>query len=858
MSVSFINNLYTVDNGKHYNLWSDKILNALCVKLSKKNKKVEQKDIKKFFNIFVSCKLNNPTFKSQNKNQLTGSKNVIDTDIDITQHINKIWKWNIINIIKERLECKDEEKIKKTDAKKRTSKIENYDAANKSGTKYSKHCSLLLCEGLSAKTYGVVGMNHIMSYIHNMSYDIADMGEKNEKTIKGRDWMGIYPLRGVPLNSRNATNEQILKNREIMDIINILNLEKNLDYSIKENYDKLTYGRVVILTDADVDGIHIKGLLLNIFHDMFKSLLSLSSFVVCMKTPILKIITKQHKDILFYNEYLAIKYIETYNNEIKNIKYYKGLGTSTNEDIKQSYAKFMEIIKYDDDTDVSMDTMFNKKKNYSDDRKCLIDNHKINVSDNNINSINKYVKSTNDKIVHIITERSTNISKFIKKDMVEFSIANCKRAIPNIMDGLKQSQRKILFGVFKKNLHYNDKTIKVAQLSGYISENTNYHHGEQNLCDTIIKMAHCFVGTNNIPLLYPDGQFGSRLAMGQDAASPRYIFTKLNKYTRILFNSDDDNILTKIIDDGDIVEPEFYVPIIPMILVNGCKGIATGFSTEVINFNIYEIIKYIQHWLINGKYDDSMTINPWYKDFTGTISSINNTKWETTGIYNFDGKNTIHIDEIPIGVSIEEFKKELEKLIDDKKITSYNNYSTENKPSFEIKIKNFNGDTLGLIPKIKSCLNISNMTLFDTDDNLKKFDNVYDIIHYYCNVRYAHYDKRKKYMINILENELTKIRNKYRFILHVIKDNDIVFKRTAEQIIKTLTNEKYDKIDNSFEYLLSINVKSFTKEMLEKLKKLSNDKKTELELLNTKHINTIWYDDLNELYTMLIKDDYFK
>lgn len=1260
MSISFINNLYTIDNGKHYQLWSDKILNGICQKLSKKNNIVEQKDIKKFFNIFVSCRMINPTFKSQSKNQLTGSKDIIDTNIDITTIINKIYKWDVINNIKAYLESKEDAKLKKTtDIRRKNIHIENYDAANKSGTKYSKYCSLLLCEGLSAKTYAVVGMSYIMSYISNMGYNITDLGENDEKKIKGRDWLGIYPLRGVPLNSRNATNDQILKNREITDIIKILNVEKNVDYTIKENFDKLTYGKIVILTDADsltsdtpillkynneimidtidnihdknewiisdngkeyntckfqvwsdngwtniksimrhktnkqiyrvnthtgcvdvtedhsllkingdeikpnecnindellhsfplfedlklnvdmyknnqnfdiirkiasdlkiqhytkktkhdlqneineilynktyltlnndlindklayvygllftdgnisirqynktqkngiisvvneykwsicntnvdylnkckiiledeypnhiykitciknrpnnrkdlyklelygnskvadyitkqynifynkdkckiipttilnsvynirqsffngmwdgdgnkntknnkmltisvytkitsmcvyyickslnyevsidnrldkiniytmhitkrllcknpniikkiiklenkeqyvydletenhhfhggvgqmivhnTDGARIKGLLLNIFHDMFKSLLSLS-YIVCMKTPILKINTKQHKDMLFYNEYLARRYIDTYKTDIKNIKYYKGLGTSNNDDIKQSFAQFMETINYDDKTDEMMEIMFNKKKNFSDDRKCLIEQYKYNINDNVLESINKFISSTNNKIMHVITNRTINISNFIKNDMVEFSIANCKRTIPHIMDGLKQSQRKILYGVFEKNVGFNSKPIKVAQLSGYVSENTNYHHGEQNLCETIIKMAQSFVGTNNISLLYPEGQFGSRLALGEDAASPRYIFTKLNKYTRIIFNDSDDNILTKVIDDGDVVEPEFYVPIIPMILVNGCKGIATGFSTEIINFNIHDIIEYIKFWLINDYYDDNKIINPWYKGFEGLIKQINEKKWETYGSYNYDSsKGLITVSEIPILISINEFKECLDKLIEGKKILSYNNYSTENKPYFEIKIKPFDGDIFSLIPKSKSCLNISNMTLFDINDTLRKFDNVYDIIQYYCNIRYEYYEKRKKYLIDILEKELIKISNKHRFILHVIEDNTIVFKKKDVEITQTLEHFNYDKIDNSYEYLLSINVKSFTYELLEKLNKLLENKKHELSVLKSKKIKDIWLDDLDVLIKSLKSDNYF-
>jgi DNA gyrase/topoisomerase IV subunit B len=1262
ISISFINNLYTIDNGKHYSLWSDKILNAICEKLSKKNNIVEQKDIKKFFNIIVSCRMKNPTFKSQNKAQLTGSKDIIDTGIDIGAIINKISKWEIMNKIKEYLESKEDAKLKKTtDTRKRAVHIENYDAANKAGTKQSRYCSLLLCEGLSAKTYAVVGMSYIMSYMRNMEYNISEI-EKDENKIKGRDWMGIYPLRGVPLNSRNATMDQISKNREITDIIKILNIEKDLDYNIKENYEKLTYGKVIILTDADTDGSRIKGLLLNIFHDMFKSLLSLS-YIVCMKTPILKIVTRRQKEALFYNEYIARRYIEVYKNEIKEIKYYKGLGTSNNEDIKNSFAKFMEILKYDDKTDNMMDVMFNKKKNYSDDRKVLIERFKYKINDNDIEKINEYISKTDKEAAHITTNKTVNISSFIKNDMVEFSIANCKRAIPHIMDGLKQSQRKILYGIFLKKLNYESKSIKVAQLSGYVSEKTNYHHGEQNLCETIIKMAQSYVGTNNIPLLYADGQFGclsrdekvllwsgeikradeitikdkligddgnirnilklihgydnmyeiiqyannsynykvngehiltlictihkkiqwkehnktwylyyfdmntlklrektiktndenefkinkdegykkiydfsknisdnniydiklndymsmteatkgslkgvknskcinwnrqnvpidpyiygawlcngddngcgflsynkemtkqwviwadtinaeithkddegshysirrkglgellrnkvdkrglngvkspyevilkrnnlyekkrilkkymindkktrlellagfidsdetlhnklnycisksyekhkeliyklqyianslgyityirkdkynidgllmmylhisgdnmdeipvklehkriksnnkknkynvnievkyigkdeyygwkidknerfllkdytithnSRSLLGEDAASPRYIFTKLNKYTRLIYNNNDDYVLKNVIDDGDEVEPEYYVPIIPMILVNGCKGIATGFSTEIINFNVFEIIKYIKYWLKNDIYDDNITINPWYKGFEGKIKQINEMKWDTFGVYNYDGiSNTISVYEIPVLVSIKDFKDNLDKLICSKKIISYNNYSTENKPVFVIKTtKQFNGDVLTLIPKSRSSLSISNMTLYDVNYVLRKFNNVYDIIKYYCEVRLDHYDKRKKYMIDVLETELIKISNKHRFILHVIDDNTIVFKKRNEEITKKLEEYEYEKIDETYDYLLNINVKSFTYELLEKLKKMLESKTNELLILKAKDIKSIWYDDIDVLFKMLQNDNYF-
>tara|TARA_B110000263_G_C15309336_1_gene512181 strand:- start:230 stop:3688 length:3459 start_codon:yes stop_codon:yes gene_type:complete len=858
--ISFVNDLNTTDGGKHVALWQEFILNKICDKLSKKNNIVTIKDIKKFFNIFISCKIKNPTFTSQSKHKLSGNKELVSLSCD-NLLINKIFKWLIINNIKNYLENKGDDILKKAiDSKKRFIKIEGYDSANKAGTKYSKYCSLLLCEGLSAKTYAVVGSKYMQSYIDNYHFDIKNMGEKDIKNLKGRDWIGIYPLRGKCLNTRNATNDQIIKNKEITDIIQILGLEKNIDYTIKENFDKLPYGRITILTDSDVDGLHIKGLLLNMIHYLYKSILTISpTFITSMNTPILKLTLKTNKNILFYNERLAIKYIDKFNKDIKDIKYYKGLGTSNNEDIKNTFAKSIEFINYDDKTDETMDILFNKKKKYADERKELIENYNININDDILNSINTNIQKTKDTIILIKKPNNIKISDFLTNDLIEYSISNCKRSIPNAIDGLKESQRKILFGTFLKNLNYNSKSIKVAQLAGYISEKTNYHHGEQNLCDTIIKMAHDFVGSNNIPLLFRDGQFGSRLKGGDDAASARYIFTKLDKYTRLIFNINDDNILTHVIDDGDTVEPHFYVPIIPMILINGTKGIGTGYSTDIPSFNIFDIINYILNWVKTDEYDDNMQINPWYNNFKGTILKYNDTKWTTNGIYSFNNiKNIINIYEIPVNVWIDNFKEGLDKLIESKNIISYKNFSTENIASFDIKVKNSdvisNNNINSIINNTSSSLNISNMTLFDIDNNLKKFKDIYAIIKYYCGIRLDFYNKRKNYLINILNNDLIKLNNKYRFIKHIIDDNTIIFKKTNDQVIKLLTTLNYDKIDDSYDYLLNMPVKSFTSELLDKLKKSSESKCLELNKLTKITIKNLWISDLINLRDLLNND----
>ena len=177
---------------------------------------------------------------------------------------------------------------------------------------------------------------------------------------------------------------------------------------------------------------------------------------------------------------------------------------------------------------------------------------------------------------------------FVNKELILFSVADCARSIPSMCDGLKPGQRKVLFSCFKRNL---TQEIKVAQLSGYVAEKSAYHHGEVSLQGTIVGLAQNFVGSNNINFLTPNGQFGTRYGGGSDCAAARYIFTNLSKVTRHVFNPDDDPVLNFLEDEGQSIEPEHYLPILPVCLINGADGIGTGWSTKIPQYNPREIVK---------------------------------------------------------------------------------------------------------------------------------------------------------------------------------------------------------------------------------------------------------------------------
>lgn len=201
------------------------------------------------------------------------------------------------------------------------------------------------------------------------------------------------------------------------------------------------------------------------------------------------------------------------------------------------------------------------------------------------------------------------ISDFVNKELILFSMADNIRSIPSMADGLKPGQRKVMFATFKRNLK---KEIKVAQLVGYVSENTEYHHGEVSLMSTVVGLAQNFVGSNNINLLEPNGQFGTRMAGGKDAASARYIFTNVSRMTRAIFHPADDALLTYNVEDGHRIEPEYYMPTVPLILINGADGIGTGWSTSIPNYNPADVVENLRR-MMRG--EELQPMSPWFRGF---------------------------------------------------------------------------------------------------------------------------------------------------------------------------------------------------------------------------------------------------
>jgi DNA topoisomerase-2 len=340
----------------------------------------------------------------------------------------------------------------------------------------------------------------------------------------------------------------------------------------------------MIMTDADEDGSHIKGLIINFFDYFFPSLLEIKGFLKILVTPLVKA-TKNDKIVSFANlrAYKAWKE-KTSGSHLWKIKYYKGLGTSTSKEA----GEYFKVIESN-----TIDIVDTQKQGSNPD--VLLAFAKDKVNDRKVWLSNYNPES----ILQLEPPSTITIKEFVHQELIHFSNYDNIRSIPSILDGFKPSQRKVLYACLKRNL-FNE--LKVAQLAAAVAEISAYHHGEQSLVSTIINMAQNFLGSNNLNLLVPQGQLGTRLMGGKDHSSARYIYTYLENYVNKIFNKIDNELLEYLDDDGMTIEPKYYIPIIPMILINGTEGIGTGFSTFIPNYNPIDIINWLSDKL-NSKYN---------------------------------------------------------------------------------------------------------------------------------------------------------------------------------------------------------------------------------------------------------------
>ena len=789
---SFVNGIDTAKGGKHVDYILGQLTRKLIAAAEKKKKKVAltASALREQLFLFLRCDIVNPTFDSQSKETLSTPATKFGSSCVVSDaFVEKVCRLGVLDTAASIVEAKDLSRAKrKTDgAKVRTLRgIENLVDANWSGTKESHRCRLFLCEGLSAQTGVLSGLSS-----------------------EDRNVVGIYPLKGKVLNVRGETRAKIAANREIAELMKILGLEIGRVYGSREEaHAHLRYGQVVILTDQDLDGSHIKGLIINLFHAEWPSLLKLPGFLGFMNTPILRARGGPRGDAVlsFYSqgEYEAWKQQQQQQQQSAgagagagawSVKYFKGLGTSTAREFKEYFAD-PKIVHFSytaaaaaaapspSPSEDAIDKVFNKKR--ASDRKSWLEAYRHGAFPDS-------------------AQRWVSYETFVDRELIEFSKYDCARSIPGV-DGLKISQRKILYCVFKRNLR---REIKVAQLTGYVSEHSAYHHGEASLAGAIVNMAQQFVGANNVNLLEPNGQFGTRQHGGSDCASARYIFTALNPLARFLFRAEDDAALVPQEDDGVAVEPVHYAPILPLVLLNGAAGIGTGFSSFVPSFDPLRVLAYLRARLRGGEQDVDATFVPFYEGFLGRVEAVpgESQRFRAVGVYRQVREDAVEITELPVGTWTMPYLTFLDSLADGATPVIREVVSLCTEQDVRITVTFARGELARLqqlplsggldgvekLLRLSSAISTSNMHLFDAEGALVHFKSAAEIVDAYIPMRRAVYARRKELQLGALESKRRRAANRGRFVEAIAAGTLVLQGKSAAQIERDLAAAGFER-----------------------------------------------------------------
>ncbi|KAI6694782.1 hypothetical protein NL676_022492 [Syzygium grande] len=802
--VSFVNGIATIKGGTHVDYVTNQIANHVMSVVNKKNKNANLKarNVKSHLWVFVNALIDNPAFDSQTKETLTLRQSSFGSKCELSdKFLQKVAKSGIVESLLSWANFKQSKDLKKTDGSKRENLrgIPKLEDANDAGGRNSDKCTLILTEGDSAKALAMAGLS-----------------------VVGRDRYGVFPLRRKLLNVREASHSLIMENKEIQFIKQILGLQQNKDY---DSVKSLRYGHLMIMTDQDHDGSHIKGLLINFIHSFWPSLLKVPSFLLEFITPIVK----SWKESLRGNA------------SGWSIKYYKGLGTSTSKEGKQ-YFQNLEMHEKDF-------LAFSKKK---------------------IEARKTWLRQFEPGTYLDQKEKLIKYSDFVNTELILFSMADLQRSIPSM----------------------------IAQFSGYESKHSAYHHGEQSLASTIIGMAQDYVGSNNINVPMPNGQFGTHNMGGKDHASPRYIYTMLSPITRFLFPKDDDNLLNYLNEDGQSIEPTWYSPVLPRVLVNDSEGIGTRWSSYIPNYNPRDIIANLRR-LLNGEMMEPM--DPWYRGFRTiekTATKEAGVSYTVCGIIEEVNDTTLRITELPIRRWTQDYREFLESLSTGEKdktkdpfVKEFRQHSDDVTVHFEVMLSEENmmiAKQEGLLKKFKliSSSSMSNMHLFDSNGVIKKCHSPEQILEEFFHLRLVSYEKRKKILLENLELKLAMLDNKVRFILGVVHGEIIVSNgkradlfqelqakgfapfrkatKTVETAVAGSTDDSEDTEENSetttkgvrasdYEYLLSMAIGTLT---LEKVQELCADKDklvNEVDALRKATPENLWLKDLAALEEKLDK-----
>lgn len=890
--VSWINGINTRDGGIHVEAWKNALLPAFVKAFNARKPKKGEKEVLKatakeiypYLTLFVRAEAEGAMFNGQTKDQFTelpgnvsevilapDKKQKAEFTKTIAESLKKILKWNFVSLLEEKLSMKAErsQAKKETTGKKRMAFGDNATDANLAGTKRAEECTLWVTEGKSAKTFAT----RIISGLEN-----------------GQDLNGVMAIRGKFINAINASLKDIRANKEVELFKDIMRAITGSDYNDPEMRKTLRYGRIVIACDQDDDGFHIKGLFLLFLWKFWPSLFDLTTvdgtaFICSISTAVVMARTgkgKGQKVKMFYsNPEFKAWYDSDEFKKMKGteIRYYKGLGSHKpgDEKLYNNDPKRVQYILDGEEPDY-MDLGFNKTQ--SDWRKTWITRDLPKPGEMTIV----------EESLPITIDGELSLSTFVDTQLKIYHVMALRRALPNIYDGFKESQRKAFYGVMF-DVDAKKKSQNLENLAGAVKKATGYHHAGEALENTMKKMAQGFVGSNNIPEFVNDGEYGTRWEGGGDASAARYIYTKLEDISWVLFPEMDEPILKHAVEDDQKVEFEFFMPILPMILVNGATGIASGYSTNVPCYNPEDLANWIDAWL-----DDSNSVNelpalvPWYRGYTGKIELVRKvgkeykicghgekaSSWRTKGILEKTKAGWWRISELPVGMWSVTMKEYLEYLYTgqppkgskkkktDRYLTEIRWKGTANTAIWDIKpVKDFIPDmeVAGNFKNMQNVFSLTNMHVIDENNYPRKYSSPEDLLKDFCTKRLEYYGKRKNYWTREYQKQYDKESDRYKYVKAVIEGKLAMKQEEAkleESMLKLGLRKASDaKGKISFDYLLAMQMRSIMSvTKLAEIQKEVERVKALLDDMKAKSPSNLWKQDLvkfREAYAKFLK-----
>lgn len=806
VNVSFVNSINTYMGGEHVKYIQSQVYQHCKSKIDG----IDVRRVQKSVMLFINATVEDPSFSSQCKETLQTLPSLFGSECNLLdKFFNSLSRNGVMESLKSEMESKELATASRTigaGKKKSVHDIKNFRDARYAGSRQSNKCTLFFVEGMSALALAEVGIS-----------------------VLGSDYYGAFPVKGKIINADNGI-KKVHANDEFKYICRILGLDiKDKDMQVSQ----LRYGQIVIMTDADPDGSHIRGLLLYMFSKFWPSLLKEEGFIKFMITPIVVAKNKSTTKHFYTLPSFRAWFDGLQNKQSWTIKYYKGLATSTQKEGRVYFKNSRDHIRtFSAATQVDFNMLsmvFNKKEKEAANRR------------------REWLKTFDEsKCIPYDQIRQVSIERFLKEDMIHYSWLSVCRAIPACEDGFTPAARKCLWTFLKRGII---KDEKVCTLQSFVDRDTNYHHAADSLGQTIIRMAQTFVGAQNVNLFFPSGQFGTRVDGGdKTVGATRYIFSRLSKITRSIFVEDDDSILPTQEDEGHIIEPVFTAPIIPMILVNGANQVGTAYACKIPCYRPEDLICAIERRLEDKPWEP---LCPWYHRFLGEIKGDEKGGFVSKGCVKKVSDKVYHITELPIRVWREDFKSNLTKMVESGKIDSFHERHRNNDIFFDVTLTNPRKDVdphafFGLQNKFSP-----NMNLFMADLKVHSFKSVEELVNKWFDFRLPIYEARRKQKCADLQKQIPFLKSKTDFIRIVISG---VFRLGRKKSCLAEDLQSNHNIPAEFHArLFQMDVNSFTEERIEKIEKELADTIALQEFYSSATPQQLWKRDLENLKLELQK-----